>query len=77
MTEQIISQSRSESNSRFILTAAPADAEAVEAILQGVPFACVGAVDGTNQLCLSAEDASIEMPLAELLANYKETLAGI
>lgn len=67
----------SESNSRFILTAAPADAEAVEAILQGVPFACVGAVDGTNQLSLSAEDASIEMPLAELLANYKETLAGI
>ncbi len=63
----------SESNSRFIATVSPENAAAFEKALEGVVFAKVGAV--TAEETLSWQGGTV--PVAELLASYKETLDQI
>ncbi len=63
----------SESNSRFIMTVAPKDAEKVEKLLAGIPFAQVGKVTAEQELKIN----SIKVALADLVNGYKGTLAGI
>lgn len=67
----------SESNSRFVMTCKPADRQKVEAILEGIPYACIGQVTDSQQLELGLKDCSCNIAVDELLASYKGTLAGI
>ncbi len=67
----------SESNSRFIMTVAPADAAKVEKALKGIAFAKVGTVTGEQVLNMKSSHGEIAIPIEELLKNYKSTLDGI
>ncbi len=69
----------SESNSRFVMTANPANAERLESILEGFSFAKVGEVIPVQELALksSREDLNIKVSMNEMLDSYKNTLDGI
>ena len=68
----------SESNTRFIMTVAPKNREAVESILKTVPYAKVGKVSAdANVVMKSGNKTLVKAPIAELLKKYKGTLDGI
>ncbi len=67
-----------ESNSRFVVTCAPAQATALEAVFAGVPCARVGIVTGGRALKLAtAKRTLIEADLDALRKTFKKTLNGI
>ncbi len=68
----------SESNSRFIVTAAPAHAERLAEIFQGLPCALIGRV--ARRKLLSVRDGGrlvLQAGLAELRRAYKRTLQDL
>ncbi|MDD5598804.1 MAG: AIR synthase-related protein, partial [Victivallaceae bacterium] len=68
----------SESNSRFVMTAAPGKAAQVEKLLSGIPFAVVGRITAEPALKFSGSGfENAEMPLEKLLNAYKRTLDHI
>jgi phosphoribosylformylglycinamidine synthase len=68
----------SESNTRFIMTVAPKNKEAVETILKTVPYAKVGKVSAdANVVMKSGNKTLVKASIAELLKKYKGTLDGI
>jgi len=69
----------SESNSRFVITCAPADAAAVEGFFQDVPLGRVGTVTDGNRLVMRRGAAApvIDAAVADLRRAFKETLDGI
>ena len=67
----------SESNARFIMTAAPADREAIAAILKGVPFARVGQVTEEPELVLRDGANAVRFAVADLVKAYQATLKNI
>jgi phosphoribosylformylglycinamidine synthase len=69
----------SESNSRFVMTVAPAHAAKVEKILAGTPFARVGTVaaDPTLVLRSSQLPVPVALPVAHLADAYRRPLAGV
>ncbi len=67
----------SESNSRFIMTVPPTEAERVEAMLQGVPFARVGKVTIDPLVRLTAGKLTIEVAVDSLTEAYTQTLDGV
>ncbi|MBE6368980.1 MAG: phosphoribosylformylglycinamidine synthase [Lentisphaerae bacterium] len=67
----------SESNTRFIMTAAPDKRDEIAAILKGVPFARVGTVTNDDVLKFRADGSDTVFALGELVKAYKSTLAGI
>ncbi|MFA4945260.1 MAG: AIR synthase-related protein [Lentisphaeria bacterium] len=68
----------SESNSRFVATVAPANRERFEALLAGVPFACVGEVTLQRQLLFrNGRKIVARIPVPDALAAYTGTLDGI
>jgi len=68
----------SESNSRFIATVGPEKAPGFEAAMAGVPCACVGVVTDEPALTIALSDGGeLKLPLEELTASYKSTLADL
>jgi len=67
----------SESNARFIMTAAPAQREAIAEILNGVPFARVGQVTEQPELLLRDGAATVRLAVDELVTAYQATLKNI
>ena len=69
----------SESNSRYIVTVAPDQRDAFEALLSGVPFACVGEVTADPRLRIGAQNGKtiVDLDVLELKAQWKATLAEI
>jgi len=68
----------SESNSRFIATIAPEKQAQFEALLAGIPFACVGKVNAANTLSIKANGETVaDVAVDELVENYKNTLAAL
>ncbi len=68
----------SESASRFILTASPEQAHAIEQILDGAPFANVGRVTQNNTLTLYTGDQRVdEIRGGDLVNAYTGTLADV
>ncbi len=67
----------SESNTRFVMTAAPDKRDEIAAILKGVPFARVGVVTDDDVLRLSGNGSDVAVKLGDLVKSYKSTLAGI
>ncbi|MEI6422291.1 MAG: AIR synthase-related protein, partial [Lentisphaerota bacterium] len=64
----------SESNTRFIMTVAPKNREAVETILKTVPYAKVGKVSAdANVVMKSGNKTLVKASIAELLKKYKGT----
>jgi phosphoribosylformylglycinamidine synthase len=67
-----------ESNSRFVVTCAPAQAAALEAAFRGVPCARVGTVTAGRKLHIAtAKRTLVEADLDALRKTFKKTLAGI
>jgi phosphoribosylformylglycinamidine (FGAM) synthase-like enzyme len=66
----------SESNSRFLVTVAPADAPAFEQCLQGSTCARIGAVSSGSRLALRGRDGRVIVRenLLTLRRRWKETL---
>ena len=66
----------SESNSRFIVEVRPADCDAFEAKLSGVPFAAAGRVTETARFRVHGRegDALIDEPVAELKEAWQKPL---
>jgi phosphoribosylformylglycinamidine synthase len=68
----------SESNSRFIMTVAPENAEKVEKLLSDVPFAKVGEVTTEKTLDITSNGTKIiEVGIEDLAESYKKTLDQI
>ena len=67
----------SESNSRFILTCSPEDAEEVEKRLKGFPFAAAGVTTEDPVLVFRSARETIRIPLQDIEKAYKGTLAGV
>ena len=67
----------SETNSRFVATVAPEDKDAFEALLDGLPFACVGRVTAEPVLLLKTADGTIILSVDELTHAYTTTLDGV
>ena len=67
----------SESNSRFLITCAKADVPKLKEIFSGVPFAEVGATDESGKLSFRSASGVVEIPVEEMVATYKSTLAGV
>jgi phosphoribosylformylglycinamidine synthase len=67
----------SESNSRFIMTVSPANAERVTGLLGDIPFAEVGRINNSGQLNMSGFGIDLNIPISEIVLNYKKTLDGI
>ncbi len=68
----------SESNSRFVATIAPGKRSEFEALLEGVPFACVGRVDLDPTLVLTRGETELaSTPVDDLLKAYTQTLDTI
>lgn len=63
----------SESPGRFVIEVRPADAPALEAILQGVPYARIGQVEQTAELRVKTENNPtwLWLPVAELEAAWR------
>lgn len=66
----------SESNSRFIMTASPDDAQEIAEILGEIPHAIVGKVVNSGELTFSGK-ANMKIPLDSLVKSYKTTLDGV
>jgi phosphoribosylformylglycinamidine synthase len=65
----------SESQSRFLVTVAPAQRKRFEAMMSDEPFALIGRVTKEKVLLLQGpEGPVVEAPVAELKAAYKKTL---
>ena len=67
----------SESNSRFLITCAKADVPKLKEIFSGVPFAEVGMTDNSGNLSFRSASGIVEIPVEEMVAKYKSTLAGV
>ena len=68
----------SESNSRYVLACAPEQAEKLEKLLKGIPFAKVGVVGKPGEsLDFKGSDVSCALNVSELVKNYKAPLAGV
>ncbi len=67
----------SESNSRFVLTCAPADAAKVEDLLKGFPLAKVGMTTAEQNLMIRSNGETVSVALSDLEKSYKSTLAGV
>jgi phosphoribosylformylglycinamidine synthase subunit PurSL len=69
----------SESNSRFVITCAPGDEAAVEALFKNVPCARVGAVLEEPRIRLRGENGRklVDMDIEALRRAFKETLYGV
>jgi len=69
----------SESNSRFVITVAPGQREAFEALVGAVPFACIGTVAEAPRLVIAGQDGStvLDADVMELKAGWKATLDAI
>lgn len=67
----------SESNSRFVMTAAPKDAGRVETLLAGIPFAKVGKVAGDNLEFRRGDKAMASLTMDEMVNAYKSPLDGV
>jgi phosphoribosylformylglycinamidine synthase len=69
----------SETNSRFIVTCKPGDADALEAILADVPFARVGEVTRTPHLVIRGNNQQhvIDAKIENLRNAFRRTLHGI
>ena len=69
----------SESNSRFVITVAPGQREAFEALVGAVPFACIGTVTEAPRLVIAGQDGStvLDADVMELKAGWKATLDAI
>jgi len=66
----------SESNGRFLITTRPEDAERFEERFAGLPCRRIGRVTADARLFVrSGDDALLDLPLANLTAAFKETLA--
>ena len=66
----------SESNSRFIMTASPENSAKITEILSDIPHAIVGKVTDSPNLVFSGK-ASVNIPLADLVKQYKSPLNGV
>lgn len=66
----------SESNSRFVVTAAPESAAEIDALLGNLPHADVGVVSERTELLMRSANANttIAVPLDDLINRYKSTL---
>ena len=67
----------SESNSRFVMTVSPKNAEQVEKLLAGIPFAKIGEVTEAQELEISSAGTTNKIQLEKLIKAYKETLDHI
>ena len=69
----------SESNSRFVVTCAPENAEQLEALFIGLPFARIGRVAPEPQLKVKGLRGALALRgnLASLRKAFKKTLHGI
>jgi phosphoribosylformylglycinamidine synthase len=66
----------SESLSRYVLEVAPENAPALEAALDGLPFACIGEVTGSDTLEILGLEGTpaLQRPLAELKRAWQSPL---
>jgi phosphoribosylformylglycinamidine synthase II len=69
----------SESNSRFVITCSPEDAEAVETIFRAVPCTRVGTVSAERRVCITGADNRrlVDMDIDTLRRAFKDTLYGV
>ncbi|MBM4037649.1 MAG: phosphoribosylformylglycinamidine synthase [Planctomycetes bacterium] len=69
----------SESNSRFIITVAPADRVALDETLGGLPCACIGEVTEEPHLRITGLDGApiLDASVIDLKARWKATFDGI
>ncbi len=67
----------SESNSRFIFSADPANAGKIEKILRGMPFNIVGTTRGTECIRIRDGKARYEVKLGDLVGSYKDPLKDL
>jgi phosphoribosylformylglycinamidine synthase II len=69
----------SESNSRFVITCRPEDAEATEALFRNAPCAGVGTVAAEPRLRIKGAGGRtiVDMKIEALRRSFKETLYGI
>ncbi|AKJ65060.1 AIR synthase-related protein [Kiritimatiella glycovorans] len=69
----------SETNSRFVLTCAPEDEEALKDRFAGTPFARIGTVRGHGRLTVRGHDgeAVMDADVEDLRATFKGTLEGV
>jgi phosphoribosylformylglycinamidine synthase len=68
----------SESNSRFVLTCAPGDAAALEAVFAGLPFRRVGTVtEGGELIVRSGSRVRVKASMDRLLRAFRGPLWGL
>ena len=69
----------SESNSRFVITCAPEDAEEVETIFRDVPCTRVGTVLSKRRVCITGAGNRrlVDMDIDALRRAFKDTLYGV
>ncbi|MFA7160311.1 MAG: AIR synthase-related protein, partial [Kiritimatiellia bacterium] len=69
----------SESNSRFIVTVAPAQAGKLEKIFKGVPHARIGRVSASGKLVIrgTGNETIIAAGLEDMRKSFKKTLYGV
>ena len=67
----------SESNSRFLVTCAKSDVPRLREIFAGIPFAEIGETNTGNSLEFVSAAGKVDLPLEEMVASYKATLAGV
>ena len=67
----------SESNSRFLVTCAKGDVAKLKEIFAGIPFAEVGETNTSGNLEFVSAAGKVDVPVEEMVANYKATLAGV
>jgi phosphoribosylformylglycinamidine synthase len=68
----------SESNSRFIFSAAPENRKKLENIFKDIPHACIGKVTGAKKLAIRGADGRriVFIGLDKLRKAFKKTLYG-
>ncbi len=69
----------SESNSRYIITVAPASRRALDDLLADVPFACIGTVTAEPRLAATGRDGALvlDADVLDLKCQWKATLDAI
>ena len=67
----------SESNSRFLVTCAKEDVARLREIFAGIPFAEIGETNAGSSLEFISAAGNVDIPVEEMVASYKATLAGV